>query len=168
MAIRQKARNLLANTVAAAQGFVGNLTGNVTGNVTGNLTGNVTGDVTGNVSGNLTGKIADSGFVAVSADGAIAVPSQDTVYYITKGTACAMTLVDPTATTHDNRKLTFISTTAAAHTLDNSAGSGFFSTGGSTKDVATFGASIANGLVLYAYQGKWYIDPRGNTGITLG
>src|SRR5690242_7377193 len=113
---RQRIKRVFVQTLQYAGTFVGN----VTGNVTGTLTGNVTGDVTGNVTGNIAGKIADSGFLAVSADGAIAVPSQDTVYFITKGTAAALTIVDPTATTHDNRKLTFVSTTAAAHTLDNS------------------------------------------------
>jgi hypothetical protein len=177
---KQRISNLIIKKLTVLLGIVGdltgnvtgNLTGNVTGNVTGNLTGNVTGNVTGNATGNLTGnvtgKLADSGFLAVTADGAIAVPSQDMVYFITKGTAAALTIVDPTATTHDNRKLTFVSTTAAAHTLDNSAGAGFWSSGGASKDIATFGAAIANGLTIIAYQGKWYIDPRGNTGITLG
>jgi enoyl reductase-like protein len=79
-----------------------------------------------------------------------------------------MTIVDPTATTHDGVTLTFVATTANAHTLSNAAGSGFFSSGGASKDVATFGGAIGDGLTIMAYQGKWYIDPRGSTNITLG
>ncbi len=106
--------------------------------------------------------------VTVSADGAISIPSGNTHYFITKAEAAAMTIADPTATTHDGLTLTFVATTAAAHTLSNAAGSGFFSTGGSGKDVATLGGAIGDGLSIIAYQGKWYIDPRGSTNATLG
>ena len=106
--------------------------------------------------------------VAITADGAIAVPTADTCYFLTKAGVAAMTLVDPTATTHDGITLTFISTTAQAHTISNAAGSGFFSSGGAGKDVATFGGAIGDGFAITAYQGKWYVDPRGVTNITLG
>lgn len=106
---------------------------------------------------------------AVSASGAIAIVAYNKHFMITKSASgAAMTIVDPTATTHDGVTLTFVSTTAQAHTLDNSAGSGFFSSGGASKDVATFGGAIGDGLTIIAYQGKWYIDPRGMTNITLG
>jgi hypothetical protein len=104
--------------------------------------------------------------VAVSADGAISVPAGGTDYFITKAGVAAMTLVDPTATTHDGLHLLFIATTANAHTLDNSAGSGFFSSGGSSKDIATFGGTIGDRIEIVAYQGKWYIVDSLN--ITLG
>lgn len=126
---------------------------------------------TESVSGALTASagVRDKGFVAVTASGAIAVPAVDTTYFITKSASgAAMTLVDPTATTHDNLCLLFISTTAQAHSLDNSAGSGFFSSGGGSKDVGTFGGAIGDGFCIRAYQGKWYIDPRGVTNVTLG
>jgi len=104
---------------------------------------------------------------AVAASGAIAVPAYDKTHFITKSSAgAAMTLVDPTATTHDGVILRFVSTTAQAHTLDNSAGSGFFSSGGASKDVATFGGAIGDGITVTAYQGKWYI--LSSTNITLG
>lgn len=115
-----------------------------------------------------TGVLAPTPVTAVTADGAIAVAAANRIYAITKAGVAAMTIVDPTATTHDGVTLTFIATTANAHTLDNSAGSGFFSSGGATKDVATFGGAIGDGLTIIAYQGKWYIDPRGTTNITLG
>jgi hypothetical protein len=122
---------------------------------------------TGGVVGNLTGGVKET-VAAVTADGAIAVPTASKSFFITKAGIAAMTLVDPTATTHDGVRLTFISTTANAHTLDNSAGSGFFSSGGAGKDVATFGGAIGDGIIIEAYQGKWYIVPGGSLNITLG
>lgn len=107
-------------------------------------------------------------FTVKSADGAVTPAAYDQIIFITKGTAAALTLADPTATTHDGAKILFVSTTAAAHTVSNAAGSGFFSTGGASKDVATFGGAIGDGFAIVAYQGKWYIDPRGVTNVTLG
>lgn len=104
---------------------------------------------------------------AVAASGAITIPAFNKAFMITKSSAgAAMTIVDPTATTHDGVILHFIATTAQAHSLDNSAGSGFFSSGGSTKDVATFGGAIGDRLSILAYQAKWYILDSLN--ITLG
>lgn len=105
---------------------------------------------------------------AVSGDGAITIPAFNKIFYITKAGVAAMTIVDPTTVTHDGVTLTFIATTANAHTLSNAAGSGFFSSGGSTKDVATFGGAIGDGITIIAIGGKWYIDPRGVTNATLG
>ncbi len=119
------------------------------------FTGPLTGNVTGNVTGNITGGIVEP-LVAVTADGAISVPSVNTTYFITKAGVAAMTLVDPTATTHDNLQLTFISVTANAHTLSNGAGSGF-NGGGAGSDVGTFGAAKGNNIVIRAYQGDWYV-----------
>jgi hypothetical protein len=103
-----------------------------------------------------------------SADGAVSVNGKSRTVFITKGTAAALTLADPTTGTHDGMELIFVATTAAAHTVSNAAGSGFFSSGGSTKDVATFGGAIGDGFAVHAYGGKWYIDPRGVTNVTLG
>lgn len=106
--------------------------------------------------------------LAVAADGAITIPAHNMHYFITKAGVAAMTIANPTSTTHDGVTLTFVATTANAHTLDNSAGAGFWSSGGAGKDVATFSGAIGDGLTIIAYQGKWYIDPRGTTGVTLG
>jgi hypothetical protein len=103
---------------------------------------------------------------AVTGDGAITIPAYNKLFAITKAGVAAMTIVDPTATTHDGVELTFMAMTANAHTLDNSAGSGFFSSGGATKDVATFGGAIGDRITIVAYQGKWYIKDSLN--ITLG
>lgn len=102
----------------------------------------------------------------LSGDGAITISVSNKAYFITKGTAAAITIVDPTATTHDGVTLHFVSTTAAAHTLSNAAGSGFFSSGGSSKDVGTFGGAIGDRISIIAYQAKWYILDSLN--VTLG
>ena len=75
-----------------------------------------------------------------------------------------MTIADPTATTHDGVRLTFISATAQAHSLDNSAGSGF-NGAGSGGDVGTFGGAIGDGITILAYQGVWLIVA--STNVTL-
>lgn len=126
------------------------------------------------VAGNLTvtgsavaaGVTAVNSVAAVTADGAITVAAANKDYFITKAGVAAMTIVDPTTTTHDGVELTFIAATANAHTLSNAAGSGFFSSGGATKDVATFGGAIGDRITIIAYQGKWYIKDSLN--ITLG
>lgn len=138
-------------TVTASSGFTGNLTGNVTGNTTGTHTGNVVGGV------------LPPG-VVVSADGAITVPSVDTKYVITKAGVAAMTIVNPTATTHDYLTLTFISVTAQAHTLTHATTG--FNDGGGGADVATWGGAIGDGMQITAYQGKWYVNYLRN--VTLG
>lgn len=98
-----------------------------------------------------------------SADGAITQKSG--TVFVTKASAAALTLADPTATTDDNKTLTVISTTAAAHTLSNAAGSGF-NAGGAATDVGTFGGAKGDNIQLTAYQGVWYV--RGKTNVTLG
>ena len=75
-----------------------------------------------------------------------------------------MTIADPTATTHDGLTLTFISTTAQAHTLSNAAGSGF-NAGGAASDIGTFGGAIGDNIVITAYQGKWLVVSK--TNVTL-
>lgn len=125
----------------------------------GGVTGNVTGDVTGNVVGGVKHPV-----VLVTADGAIAVPAVSTSYHITKAGAAAMTLVDPTAVTHDGVRLTFFSETAFAHTLSNAAGSGF-NAAGAGADVGTFAAAAANQIEIEARNGKWWVLR--NVGVTL-
>lgn len=121
------------------------------------LIGDVTGDLTGNVVGGIQNPVS-----AVTADGAIAVPSVSTQYFITKAGVAAMTLVDPTATTHDGIVLTFISGTANAHTLDLVTG-----INGGAADIGTYGAAAGNGVSIVAYQGVWYQMPGSNTNVTF-
>lgn len=111
-------------------------------------------DVTGYVAG--LNKI-----VNVTADGAISVPSGNTSYMITKAGVAAMTIVNPTATTHDGLRLTFMATTANAHTLSNAAGAGF-NDGGAASDIGTYGGAKGDNIVIEAYQGKWYVVSKVN------
>ena len=99
---------------------------------------------------------------AAAGDAAITIAPKDV--FITKGSAAALTLADPGAT-DEGTEITFIATTAFAHTVDNSAGSGF-NAGGATKDVATFGGAIGDRLTVVAYNTKWYVKDSLN--ITLG
>lgn len=103
--------------------------------------------------------------LAMSANGAVTVPAYNQVILLTKAGVLAATLVDPTATTHDGVELTFIATTANAHTLSNAAGSGF-NGGGAASDVGTFGGAIGDFIKVVAYQGKWYVTAK--TNVTLG
>lgn len=116
--------------------------------------------VTGNIT--ATGTILGlRPIVNVSADGAITIPSGDTAYYITKAGVAAMTIANPTATTHDGLKLEFISTTANAHTLSNAAGAGF-NGGGAASDIGTYGGAKGDNIVIEAYQGVWYVVSKVN------
>ncbi len=109
---------------------------------TGGLTGNVVGDLQGNV-------LAP---VALAAgDGAIAIKSGAVI--ITKGSAAALTLADPTAGTDDGKQLNIYSTTAFAHTVTIAGG---LNGAGAGADVGTFTAAAGNWLRLVAYNGKWY------------
>lgn len=101
---------------------------------------------------------------AVSGDGAVTVTAYNKVFVITKAGVAAMTLADPTATTHDGVVLTFVAGTANAHTLDNSAGSGF-NGGGAGADIGTFGGAVGDMIQVVAYQGVWYVIT--NTNVTL-
>ena len=121
------------------------------------------------VAGQLTASVpvrSQSVSLPASADGIVTITAYSQTIYITKAGVCALTLADPTATTHDGTRLTFMSTTANAHTVSNAAGSGF-NGAGSGSDVATFGAAVGNNLTVEAYQGKWYVIGT-SVGITLG
>ena len=109
-----------------------------------------------------------SNYSAAAASGAITQKSGTVV--ITKAGVAALTLADPTsgapsAGGDDGKRLTFISATANAHTLDNSAGSGF-NAGGAASDVGTFGGAKGDNITLIAYAGKWYVESK--TNVTLG
>jgi hypothetical protein len=131
------------------------------------VTGTVTADggfaTTGNVE--VDGTLYSKGDIfPLSADGAVSITGYDRTLVITKGSACALTIADPTTGTHDGIEMTFIATTAHAHTLDNSAGSGF-NAGGAASDVATFGGARGDNITIVAYQGKWYVKSK--TNVTL-
>lgn len=104
-------------------------------------------------------------FLPASADAAITIVAYSQSIYITKAGVCALTLADPTATTHDGARLTIIATTGHAHTVSNAAGSGYNGAGGGA-DVATFGGAAGDSMIIEAYQGKWYVISLRN--VTLG
>lgn len=105
-----------------------------------------------------------------SGDGAITV--KNGLVFITKGSAAALTLADPTNGTDDYKELEIVATTGFAHKVSNAAGSGFNGVGAS-YDVATATAgltgigSAGDGqcLSLIAYGGKWFTKNAGSWGI---
>jgi hypothetical protein len=101
---------------------------------------------------------------AAAANGAISIPDQGRkIVFITKGTAAAMTVAAPTATTHDGVEIVVVSTTAAAHTV--TATTIGFNAGNAASDIGTFGGAIGDGFSFVAYQGEWYVLT--NTNVTL-
>lgn len=101
------------------------------------------------------GSAAPVPYQVVSGDGAITL--SDGVVIITKGTAAAITIADPP--TEGVHVLTVVSTTAAAHTVTYTAG---FGGGTTSRDVATWGGAINDGMVIVGYGGVWYISSTRN------
>ncbi|HEV7950439.1 MAG TPA: hypothetical protein VGP24_11800 [Glaciihabitans sp.] len=99
--------------------------------------------------------------VVMAVDGAITI--QDATVYFTKAGVLAATLAAPTAGTHDGVQMNFISTTAQAHTITHTEG---FAGGTTSRDVATFGGAIQDGMQIEAYNGVWYIKATRN--VTIG
>lgn len=110
---------------------------------------------------NLKKGVADSSdftniYEVASANGAITIPDRGSkTVFVTKAGVCAMTLTAPTATTHDGVRITFVSTTAQAHTL--TVATAGMNDLGASGDVGTFGGAKGDGLTLAAYQGDWYV-----------
>lgn len=90
--------------------------------------------------------------VSYGASGAIVPPTSDTLIFLDKATAAAMTLESPTAATPDGVEVTIYSTTAAAHTLTYTPG---FNGDTTTSDVATFAATKGNSLTILSSRGLW-------------
>jgi hypothetical protein len=84
------------------------------------------------------------------ANGALAVKGSTVI--ITKGSAAALTLADPTSGANDGLLIDIVSTTAFAHTLVAPSG---YNVSGTT---ATWGGAKGDSLQLVAYGGKWYTN----------
>lgn len=103
------------------------------------------------------------------ADGAITgpsgsgVPIVNTVVYLTKATAGAYTLAAPTI--DQQNTITFVSTTAAAHTITYTAG---FYGNTTTSDVATFPATINGMFTIKAQNGTWAPVATADDGVLIG
>lgn len=112
-----------------------------------------------------TAKLHVDATQVLSGDGAITI--KNGVVFITKGSAAAVTLADPTTGTDDGKVLEIIATTAFFHTVSNAAGSGF-NGNGATSDVWSAGGALTGQVALRvrAYLGKWYVVTTGDG--TLG
>lgn len=90
---------------------------------------------------------------AYAVDGAITIAPR--IAKITKGSAAALTLADPSAA-QEGTQMIITAQTAFAHTVDNSAGSGF-NAGGAASDIATFGGAIGDTFHIAAINTKWNV-----------
>jgi hypothetical protein len=93
--------------------------------------------------------MADFPAYTESADGAIGIKNGRV--YITKGSACALTLALPTAGDDDGKVLEVTDTTGFAHTVTTPS-NGI----NGSKHIATFAGGIGQKLRLEAYNGGWY------------
>ena len=89
--------------------------------------------------------------VTASVDGALAIPTQNTLVLVQKAGVCAMTLAAPT-TAQDGLEMTILSATANAHTVTYTAG---FYGDTTSSDVATFAAKVGASMTIKAQGGKW-------------
>lgn len=81
-------------------------------------------------------------------------PHAPASYLITKGSIYAATLAAPTATVDDGIVITFLSTTAFAHTVT---ATGLYQCGTAAVNLATFAVFAGAGFSVMAYQGKWVV-----------
>lgn len=91
----------------------------------------------------------------VPGDLAITAPIVVTQYMLNKGSAAAITLAAPTATTDDGKIIKFMSTTAFAHVITFTGST--LNNGSTTQASATLAAHPGASIELLAYQAKWYV-----------
>lgn len=89
--------------------------------------------------------------VSYGASGAITLPTCNTLIFLDKATAAAMTLASPSAAV-DGIEVTIYSNTAAAHTVTYTPG---FNGDTTSSDVATFPATKGNSMTIIASKGLW-------------
>lgn len=96
-----------------------------------------------------------------AANGAIA--QKEGTVTISKGSAAAMTIADPTTGAQaggvgdDGRELRVVSKTAFAHVFTLAGG-----IAGGSNHTITLGGAIGDGFTLQAIAGKWYLRPSTN------
>lgn len=90
------------------------------------------------------------------------LPIQATIFEITKASACAITLPAPSAGAPDGMLVTFLSHTAAAHTVTYTAG---FYADSTSSDVATFAAKAGASMTIIKYKGAWGVYALANVTI---
>lgn len=162
-------QNIFADILAlwaAVFGGTGSIVSNAIAAVTGTFSGALSALSASFTSATITTLTAKNAIVVNSTVGAnaISIPNGDKTIMITAAGVSAMTIANPTAGTHDGLRLTFLSITAQAHTLDNSAGAGF-NAGGAGSDIGTFGGARGDNMVIEAYNGAWYVVSK--TNVTL-
>jgi len=132
MSLVDRFSNIITEQITATiGGFIGNVTGNVTGTHIGGQQDSVT---------------------VISGDGAVAVAPGTTA--LTKGSAAAITIAAPTATTHDGYLVRIYSETAFAHVITSGV-RGF--NGKASSGTVTFSAAKGNTVVLVARNGDWWV-----------
>jgi len=89
----------------------------------------------------------------IGVNGAIPVPTRHTVYFLTKATALAATLADPSAS-QDGLTISLVGCTNAAHVI-TAAGLIYDGTDGANS-ICTSAAYIGSCCTLIAYGGKWH------------
>ncbi len=94
----------------------------------------------------------------VTASGVVQI-KQSTVV-ITKSSAAALTMADPTTGVHDGLEMTFISQTAQAHTLITPSG---YNQSGTQ---ALWGGARGDGFTIIAFAGKWYVKFKTNISLS--
>ncbi len=87
---------------------------------------------------------------SIGADATLVYPSVDTVYFIDKASAIALTLSSPTPGTIDGVLATFYSNTDAAHIITYAPG---LYGNGTTSDTATFAATKGASCTLMSAKG---------------
>lgn len=95
---------------------------------------------------------------AITGDGAITV--QNATVLLSKAGAGAITIVAPTAVTHDGVIIRVVATSAQAHVI-TSAVDGFNAKGSS--GTITFGGAIGDSVTIVAHNGHWYTLAKVNT-----
>lgn len=94
--------------------------------------------------------VATAPVSSYGANATVTNPVVDAVVFIDKATACALTLTDPAK--DQTNTVTFVSLTAAAHTITYATG---FYGDTTSSDVATFAAKAGASISIIARNGKW-------------
>lgn len=94
--------------------------------------------------------VASAPVSSYGANATVTNPVVDAVVFIDKATACALTLTDPAK--DQTNTVTFVSLTAAAHTITYATG---FYGDTTSSDVATFAAKAGASISIIARNGKW-------------
>lgn len=103
--------------------------------------------------------------VGYGANGAIAIPTRDTLIVLNKATALASTTLAAPGKDQDGLRLIFTSTTAAAHVITATTLLADGATG-SPHTTATFAAFKGAGFTLCALQGLWQVVANNNVTIS--